>query len=54
MPRKMHLVIDEVGATSVEYALMAGLIAVAIATAVGTLGTTVASLFNTAAVNVGS
>ena len=54
MPRQMHLATDEVGATSVEYALMAGLIAVAIAAAVGSLGTTVNSLFNTAAANLGS
>ena len=54
MPRAMHLVTDEVGATAVEYAIMAGLIAVAIAAAVGSLGTALIPLFNNAAVNLGS
>jgi Flp pilus assembly pilin Flp len=36
---------DENGATSVEYALMASLIAVAIALSVGTLGSAVAASF---------
>ena len=54
MPRAMHLVTEEAGATSVEYAIMAGLIAVAIAAAVGTLGTTLFPLFNNAAISLGS
>lgn len=43
----LHL--DERGATAVEYALIAGLIAVVIAGAVALLGTTVLGLFNSAA-----
>jgi len=39
--------IDERGATAVEYALMVGLIAVAIIAAVSALGTKVKSTFNT-------
>lgn len=41
--------LDERGATAVEYALIAGLIAVVIAGAVALLGTTVLGLFNSAA-----
>ena len=40
---------DEKGATAVEYALIVGLIAVAIIVAVTLLGTTISVLFNRAA-----
>ncbi|HEV2263131.1 MAG TPA: Flp family type IVb pilin [Stellaceae bacterium] len=40
---------DTRGATAIEYALIAGLIAVVIAVAVGTLGTDVKGLFNSVA-----
>lgn len=36
----------EEGVTAIEYAILAGLIAVVIAAAVGTLGVTVSGLFN--------
>jgi pilus assembly protein Flp/PilA len=54
MPRAMRLVTDEAGATSVEYAIMAGLIAVAIAVAVQTLGTNLIPIFTNAASGIGS
>ncbi len=55
MPRaRRFLVTDEAGATSAEYAIMAGLIAVAIAAAVQTLGASLIPLFNNAAANLGS
>jgi pilus assembly protein Flp/PilA len=41
--------LDDRGVTAVEYALIAGLIAVVIAGAVALLGTTVLGLFNSAA-----
>ncbi len=37
---------DESGAAAVEYGLLAGLIAVVIATSVGTLGTTLKGIFD--------
>ena len=40
-----HFVKDEGGATAVEYALMAGLIAAVIASAVVPIGVTLAALF---------
>ncbi|WP_324656526.1 Flp family type IVb pilin [Burkholderia thailandensis] len=40
---------EEAGVTAIEYALIAGLIAVAIATTVGTVGTDLSSLFSTIA-----
>lgn len=40
---------EELGATAVEYALMAGLIAVVIAAAVGVVGTTLIPMFTDAA-----
>jgi Flp pilus assembly pilin Flp len=54
MPRAIRLVTDEAGATSVEYAIMAGLIAVAIVAAVQTLGATLIPHFNNAAAGIGS
>ncbi|MGD1934930.1 MAG: Flp family type IVb pilin [Candidatus Phaeomarinobacter sp.] len=42
-----NLMVDESGATAIEYALIAGGIAVAIITAVNTLGVDVAGLFGT-------
>ena len=40
---------EQAGATAVEYAIMAGFIAVAIAAAVQTIGAKLVSIFNTAA-----
>ncbi|MBI0361283.1 Flp family type IVb pilin [Burkholderia oklahomensis] len=40
---------EEAGVTAIEYGLIAGLIAVAIATTVGTLGTDLSNLFSTIA-----
>ncbi|ABC39222.1 MULTISPECIES: Flp family type IVb pilin [Burkholderia] len=40
---------EEAGVTAIEYGLIAGLIAVAIATTVGTVGTDLSSLFSTIA-----
>ncbi|AIO66855.1 flp/Fap pilin component family protein [Burkholderia oklahomensis] len=40
---------EEAGVTAIEYGLIAGLIAVAIATTVGTLGTDLSNLFTTIA-----
>lgn len=37
---------DERGATAIEYGLIAGLIAIAIATTVGTLGTNLSTFFD--------
>lgn len=54
MLRARHLATDETGATAAEYAIMAGLIAVAIAAAVQTLGATLIPLFSNAAANLGS
>ena len=43
---------DEAGATAIEYALIAGLIGVALIGALGLIGTNVGSLFNTVATEV--
>jgi len=43
------IVRDARGATAIEYALIAGLIAVVIAVAVGATGTSVKSLYNSVA-----
>ena len=40
-----NFVLDESGATAIEYALIASLIAVAIITAVSTVGTKVSTVF---------
>ncbi len=40
---------EEAGVTAIEYGLIAGLIAVAIATTVGTVGTDLSALFSTIA-----
>jgi pilus assembly protein Flp/PilA len=45
---------DDSGASAVEYALLIGLIAVVIAAAVSTLGTTLTGIFSDAANKVGS
>jgi pilus assembly protein Flp/PilA len=45
MDRVSHFICDESGATAIEYALIASLIAVAIITAVSTLGTKVSTVF---------
>jgi pilus assembly protein Flp/PilA len=45
---------DDSGASSVEYALLASLIAVAIVTGVTTLGSTLNGIFGNAATGVGS
>lgn len=49
MPSIRHMAEQEIGATAVEYAIMAGLIAAVIVTAVQLIGSSVASMFNTAA-----
>jgi pilus assembly protein Flp/PilA len=46
MLRVRNFLNDESGVTAIEYALIASLIAVAIITAVGTVGTNVSSVFN--------
>ena len=43
---------DETGATAIEYALIAGLIGVALIGALGLIGTNVGNLFNTVATEV--
>ena len=45
---------DESGATAVEYGLLVALIAVVIITAVTTLGTNLATKFNSVATSVGA
>jgi pilus assembly protein Flp/PilA len=45
MKQILHLIRDESGATAIEYALIASLIAVAIITAVQTVGTKVSTVF---------
>jgi pilus assembly protein Flp/PilA len=42
-----RMLIDETGATAIEYGLIAALIAVAIITAAGTVGTKLAATFAT-------
>lgn len=42
----MSLLRDDAGATAIEYGLIAALIAVAIITAVGTVGTNLSTTFN--------
>jgi pilus assembly protein Flp/PilA len=49
-----HLVKEEDGATAVEYALMAGLIAAVIATAVAPIGVTLSSIFTNVLPGLGS
>ncbi|HSK47662.1 MAG TPA: Flp family type IVb pilin [Coriobacteriia bacterium] len=46
MRRLLELISRDEAATSVEYALMAGLVAVVIAASVATFGLAVAGLFN--------
>ncbi len=50
--RLRKLVHDESGATAIEYALIASLIAVAIVSAAGTLGGKIANTFNTVGSNL--
>ena len=45
MKQILNLIRDESGATAIEYALIASLIAVAIITAVQTVGTKVSTVF---------
>ena len=46
----LHIVLkDESGATAIEYALIAGLIALAVVSAVTTIGSHVSTTFNTVA-----
>jgi len=47
-----NLIMNEEGATALEYGLLAALIAAAIVTAVTTLGTNVSSTFNTVATKI--
>ncbi|MDZ4856168.1 MAG: Flp family type IVb pilin [Nitrospirota bacterium] len=49
MEQVRRIVSEDSGATSVEYALMAGLIAVAIAASVGALGSSLIPIFTNAA-----
>ena len=46
MKKVMHFIRDDSGATAIEYALIASLIAVAIITAVQTVGTKVSTVFS--------
>lgn len=52
MQKVKHFLKKEVGVTSIEYALMGSLIAVAIFTSVQLLGTNVLALYNDVAVKV--
>lgn len=45
---------DEAGATAVEYAIIAGFIALVIVTAVKSLGDSLIPIFNSAALGIGS
>jgi pilus assembly protein Flp/PilA len=54
MVQVKRYVSEESGATSVEYAIMAALIVVAIATAVQTIGTRLIPIFTNAAAGLGS
>jgi len=47
-----RLMKDEVGATAIEYGLIAALIAVAAVTVMGTVGTNLSNTFNTVANNL--
>lgn len=47
MSRFMEFLRDEEGASAIEYALIAGLIAVAIVATLTTLGTDISTLFGT-------
>ena len=49
-----HRISEETGATSVEYAIMAGLIVVVIAAGVQLLGGSLIPIFNNAANGIGS
>lgn len=48
-----RFLIEERGVTAIEYALIAGLIAAAIATMVGNIGTDINSVFSTVATALG-
>jgi len=50
--RKLAGLLDDRGATAVEYGLMVGLIAVVIIAAVTVLGTNLSDLFNTVATSI--
>lgn len=54
MDQVRRLLSEESGATSVEYAIMAGLIAVVIAAAVQALGANLIPIFTNAAAGIGS
>ena len=54
MDQVRRFVKDESGATAVEYALMASLIAVVIAAAVQALGSSLIPIFTNAAAGIGS
>lgn len=49
MTKLIRFLKDDSGATAIEYGLLAALIAVALITAVGTLGSTIATKFSTIA-----
>ena len=52
MKKLMNLIKGEEGVTAIEYGLLAALIAVAIITVVGTVGTKLTSTFTTVATNL--
>ena len=54
MDQVRHFVKEESGATAVEYAIMASLIAVVIVAAVQALGASLIPIFNTVAAGFGS
>jgi pilus assembly protein Flp/PilA len=47
-----HLVKDESGVTAIEYGLVAALIAIAVISVLGTVGTNLSSTFSTVASNL--
>jgi pilus assembly protein Flp/PilA len=52
---KVHtLLLDEKGVTAIEYGLIAGLIAVATVTVLGTVGNDLTGVFNKVATNLGT
>jgi pilus assembly protein Flp/PilA len=48
----LHLVKDESGVTAIEYGLVAALIAIAVISVLGTVGTNLSSTFSTVASNL--
>jgi pilus assembly protein Flp/PilA len=52
MQKAMAFIRDEEGASAIEYALLVGLIALAIAVGAGTLGNSISAKFNNAALEL--